>query len=222
MKFRTGFAVVGCIAVLLLAISLSACERNEWSKAQKANTVEAYKAFLEKYPKGKFVVEAALAIEKIEWEKAEKANTIEAYEAFLDKQPDSKQANIARERIAALEEQKLGLLEKEAIDNLAAIHAAEENYKTKQQAARKKVLYLACKPSPPNGGTGVIPDPWVDAGGFTQLGFMPEKPVIYQYAVVVDKSGKSYTGDLDEDGTKVTFTITNENPAPVKSPENEH
>jgi hypothetical protein len=40
---------------VLLAVSLSACDRNECSKAQKANTIKAYKAFLEKYPNGKFV-----------------------------------------------------------------------------------------------------------------------------------------------------------------------
>lgn len=230
MKAGSRFIAVGCVAALLMVLFLSGCEKSAWSKAQKANTAESYKAFLDKYPNGKFATEAASALETIEWADAEKANTLEAYKSFLDKRPDSKFADTAQQKIAALEaalkEQRLLALEKEAIDNLTAIYAAEESYKAKQQAAKKKVLYLACKPSPAEGGSDLTADSWVDAGGFSQLGFKPEVPVLYQYAVVVDKAGKSYkataTGDLDEDGTKAVFTITSDNPVPVKSPEDEH
>lgn len=218
--------VLGILVVLLVVLSFSACENREWGKAQKTSTVEGYNAFLQKYPSGKHAAEAKSAIEKLELQKAEKANTVEALEAFLAKYPNSKSATSVTDKIAALKAEAIAAKEKEATDNLAAIQTALENYKEKQKAAKKKALYIAAKPSPASGGTDATPDEWKDEGGFTDLGFAPAGPVLYQYAVTVDRSGTKYTatatGDIDENGTKVVFKITSENPTPVISPEGEH
>jgi len=226
MKIGTRSAIAGFMLVFLVVFFISACERDEWANAQKTNTVEAYNAFLEKYPNGEFADEASASIEEIKWQDTEKANTTEAYEEFLETYPSSAKAAIASEKIAAFEEQKLMAMEKEAADNLAAIQIALENYGAKQKATKKKALYIACKPSPPEGGTDAQPDSWSDAGGFSELGFQPSESVLYRYEVAVDKSGKSYTatatGDLDEYSVPVTFTVSSDNPTPVKSIQEEH
>ena len=87
-------------------------------------------------------------------------------------------------------------------------------------------VYRECLPSPPGGGTDVVPDVWVDAGGFEDIGFRPSGRVRYQYAVTVSADGNSYeitaTGDLDENGVKAVHTATNSNPKARKQPPGEY
>ena len=87
-------------------------------------------------------------------------------------------------------------------------------------------VYMECWPSPPGGGTDNIPDVWVDAGGFGDIGFSPENRVRYQYAVTVSPDGQSCeitaTGDLDQNGVKVVYTVTSSNPRQKKEPANEY
>ena len=87
-------------------------------------------------------------------------------------------------------------------------------------------MYMECWPSPPGGGTDDIPDVWVDAGGFGDIGFRPEGRVRHQYAVIVSPDGKSYeitaTGDLDKNGVKVVYTVTSSSPRQKREPANEY
>ena len=90
----------------------------------------------------------------------------------------------------------------EAVNNLIAICKAQDAYKAKNST------YHSCKESPANGGRDKIPDPWVDEGtpgtdAFADIGFAPDKPVRYRYAVrnATDTNFIAIaTGDLDEDG----------------------
>jgi len=212
--------IIGCVVMLLAILSLSACEKRDWGKAQQTNSIEGYKAYMAKYPKGKFAADATKAIEGLEWKKAGTDNTADAFQAFIDKYPNSPNVAEAQAKIAELKQAALVEMEKEAADNLVAIAAAEETYK----AANKK--YLAAMASPAEGGTDGNADAWADAGGFTDLGFTPSGDVLYKYEVTVGRNGTSFrataSGDLDENGIGVVFTITNDNPTPTKSPENEH
>ena len=87
-------------------------------------------------------------------------------------------------------------------------------------------VYMECRPSPPDGGTDAIPDAWVDAGGFEDIGFRPSGSVRYQYEVTVSADGNSCEivakGDLDKNGVKATYTITGSNPRQKKEPANEY
>ena len=87
-------------------------------------------------------------------------------------------------------------------------------------------VYKDCWPSPPDGGTDYFPDAWVDAGGFGDIGFRAENRVRYQYAVIVSPDGESCeitaTGDLDQNGVKVVYTVTSSNPRQRKEPANEY
>ena len=90
----------------------------------------------------------------------------------------------------------------EAVDNLIAICKAQEAYKAKNR------VYHLCEESPANSGTDKIPDPWVDEGtpgidAFADIGFAPDKPVRYRYAVRSATETNFIAmaiGDLDEDG----------------------
>ena len=89
-----------------------------------------------------------------------------------------------------------------------------------------KGVYRECYPSPPGGGTDDVPDAWVDAGGFEDIGFRPGGSVRHQYAVTVSDDGRSFritaTGDLDKNGIKAIYTVTSSNPRPTKEPANEY
>ena len=215
MKLPVVFA---CVVMLLAVLALSGCEKSDWGKAQQTNSIEGYKSYLAKYPKGKFVNEANIAIEKMTWEKAQSASSLDAVQAFIDGNPNSKFLGEAQELLSQLKIQQIMSWENEAKENLVLIKDALEANK----AATPKGKYISCKSSPENGGTDAIADPWVDAGGFTDIGFTPSADVRYKYEVVADKAGKTYkamaTGDLNENGIPVVFTITNANPEPTKSP----
>ena len=90
----------------------------------------------------------------------------------------------------------------------------------------KNGVYLECLPSPPDGGTDAIPDVWVDAGGFEEIRFRPGGTVSHQYAVTVSEDGQSCKmtaiSDLDKNGIKAVYTITDSNPEPTKVPEDEY
>lgn len=90
----------------------------------------------------------------------------------------------------------------------------------------KNGVYLKCLPSPPDGGTDAIPDVWVDAGGFEEILFRAGGTVSHQYSVTVSEDGQSCTitavSDLDKNGVKAVYTITNSNFETVKTPEDEY
>ncbi len=209
--------VFACVVMLVAVLALSGCEKRDWGKAQQTNSVEAYKSYLAKYPKGKFVKEANDAVEKLTWDKAKAANTLDAVQAFIDGNPNSKFLAEAQELLNQLKAEQMAQWENEAKENLALISAALETYKGTSGK------YISCKASPAEGGTGATPVAWMDAGGFTDIGFTPSADVRYKYEVAAAKNGKSYkamaTGDLDGDGVPVTFTISNDKPEPVRSPE---
>jgi len=107
----------------------------------------------------------------------------------------------------------------EATKALEAIRTLEEVYRAEHDT------YIACQPSPPNGGTDAQPDEWQDAGtGFTKLGFVSAGPVRYQYAVS-GVTTKTYIatamGDIDEDGEIVVYTITESQPQAQATPHGE-
>ncbi len=108
----------------------------------------------------------------------------------------------------------------EATTNLAVIRTCQKAYKAANG------MYLECAPSPPGGGTDASPDAWSDAGGFGDINFAPSGIVRFQYAVEVNDGGKSFTatatGDLDENGVNVTYTVSNAQSAAIKSPADEY
>jgi uncharacterized protein (TIGR02145 family) len=74
-------------------------EENDWKTTETANSVEAYKQFLTKYPKSSHAI---VATEMIDWKGVVKVNTIEGYDAFLHRFPNGACQQKAIDRIAQL------------------------------------------------------------------------------------------------------------------------
>ena len=100
----------------------------------------------------------------------------------------------------------------EATNNLGAIRAAEETYRAENDE------YWPCAASPAAGGNDATPDPWVDAGGFTDIGFVPDGDVRYQYEVL-NVTATTYVAearsDLDANGTQAVYQVTENQPKAV-------
>jgi prepilin-type N-terminal cleavage/methylation domain-containing protein len=117
--------------------------------------------------------------------------------------------------------------ESEMSMNLATIRICQECYKSEND------IFLSCDPSPdimPNGS----PVQWVPVGpAWDEIGFEPDRTVRYQYEVVTGAASSSggtarttfdatATGDIDQDGLTVKWTITEKEPKPFADPKGEH
>ncbi|NNU78814.1 hypothetical protein HMH01_00050 [Halovulum dunhuangense] len=85
-------------------------DRDAWATAQGTDSVEAYRRYLDRYPRGIFarraeeriaVLEAERA-DRQDWARAQDADTIAGYRRYLDAHPDGLFVERARERIVAL------------------------------------------------------------------------------------------------------------------------
>ncbi len=97
----------------------------------------------------------------------------------------------------------------EANLNLAAIRTCLESYRAENDTY---LTPTACGPNPAGWAAGdgaCEPTPWDAGDGFETIGFEPDGPVRYQYAVTA--TGTTFvitaTGDLDEDSQTVVFTV---------------
>ena len=77
MLVSSRIALVITFVFALLIAPLSASEKRDWNKASRENTTEAYRKFLDKYPKSPFAAEANNRIERLEAEAAP-CSTIES------------------------------------------------------------------------------------------------------------------------------------------------
>jgi tetratricopeptide (TPR) repeat protein len=85
--------------VLLL---LTACRDGAYSSANKSNTIEAWRAYIQKHPNDDNRDSANEALALLEFEQAQKVHTVVAYKRFLDEFPDSGKAAPARALLEAL------------------------------------------------------------------------------------------------------------------------
>lgn len=89
--------------------STSACGpsmSSSWEEAEKKNTIEAYRDFLDKNPVGSYPIQARQRIAKLSYEAAEKENTILAYKMYLAEYPVGSLSLQAEERLKQLLEKK--------------------------------------------------------------------------------------------------------------------
>ena len=117
--------------------------------------------------------------------------------------------------------------ESEMSMNLATIRICQECYKSEND------IFLSCDPSPaivPNGSAVQ----WVPVGpAWDEIGFEPDRTVRYQYEVVTGAASSSggtdgtafdatATGDIDQDGDTVKWSITEKESRPFANPKGEH
>lgn len=292
MKSRSGQYIIIWYVIMLLVISLlSACEKRDFEEAKGVDTVEAYQAFLEKYPKGDLATEARQkALDIIEREAITNLIAIrdceEAYKAkaraelkrrshesivklipsslaydgseisihceglayaiWLSYQ-DGEWQLVDSDEITKVKSGKIMIMGKVRAGNTlpegVAVGSGSLTFgyggvptagpegvnvlmEKALQIEAEPSLYVECQSSPPTGGADDKPDEWTDAGGFQDIGFEPNTPVRYQYAVAVGSSGDTFEataiGDMDGNGVMVTYTITDGSPDPVKHPGDEY
>ncbi len=102
---KFGMPVLGLVACVIVFVFVPGCkfEERDWTRAQAANTVEAYAAFLDKHTQGHFADLARKEIEQREWKLAASSDTIDAYQAFIAKHPSGEHVDAARQAIDGLE-----------------------------------------------------------------------------------------------------------------------
>ncbi|MEK6761730.1 MAG: hypothetical protein AABY96_03345 [Nitrospirota bacterium] len=85
--------VATCIVSLSLSFTLASCAflpaERHYREAQKKDTVEGYRAFLQEYPDKYFLSKDIRGrLEQLEYENAQKAGTVDAYRAFARSYPE--------------------------------------------------------------------------------------------------------------------------------------
>ena len=95
--------------VFLFALFVSGCVTMEsrWEETKSVNTIQAYRKFLNHYPRNTHAREAWDRISELHWQEAIQTNTISAYREFL-RDPETNlylYADEAKKQIARIEEQ---------------------------------------------------------------------------------------------------------------------
>lgn len=92
--------------VLLTMITLlcAACDPavKKWQEAKDANTIPAYRSFLEEHSESKYGAQALEAIDDLAYREAVSANTEDSLEAYIGNFPGSANVNSAREQLKRL------------------------------------------------------------------------------------------------------------------------
>lgn len=89
------------LIVLICLFLILSCgkEKELFEKTEKTNTIEAYEAFLQKYPKSKYKPKIDSILVELAYEQAILINTIEAFDNYQKKYPASKYSEDINARI---------------------------------------------------------------------------------------------------------------------------
>ncbi|MBM4238917.1 MAG: hypothetical protein FJ154_05210 [Gammaproteobacteria bacterium] len=92
------------LVALLLTLVLAGCgELQDWRSTQRADTLDAYEAFVEQYPQSQYVPVAqrrlADLVEQRDWLIATESDTAEGYRAFINNHPKGRWTREARVRL---------------------------------------------------------------------------------------------------------------------------
>ncbi len=143
---------LGLLACMLVPILVAGCdlEQKDWTKAQAANTIEAYAAFVDKHPQGQLADLARKEIEQREWKLEESSGTIDALKAFIGKYPGSEYVGTARKAIDVIERRAkldaiLGKHDAEALKSFVA-DGGNEGVLDRFKSAEGATLTLASQP----------------------------------------------------------------------------
>ncbi|MFX0136392.1 MAG: hypothetical protein ACFFDN_22310 [Candidatus Hodarchaeota archaeon] len=91
------------ISLVIIFIAGCASQKSMYNKAYKANTVEAFEEFIQKYPEGVYAEQAKKLIQEIEFNKAKEINSIEAYNNYLKKYTEGEFSKEAKKEIEGIE-----------------------------------------------------------------------------------------------------------------------
>ncbi len=89
-------------AIFTIMVLACAMEKSDFSKAERANSIEAFQAFIEKYPQGKLLPDAMKKIHQLAYESAKAKDSIQVYLDFQQKYPETEFTSTVNERIQEL------------------------------------------------------------------------------------------------------------------------
>jgi outer membrane protein assembly factor BamD (BamD/ComL family) len=98
-----------------------------WEKTQEINTIDAYKAFLQKHKGSVFDHQAKTRLAELDWKKAQESDKIEDYQVFLQKYPTSEHRQLINVRIKALIEIREAERRKQAAQELDEWEATKQS-----------------------------------------------------------------------------------------------
>lgn len=109
-----------------------------WEEAREADSIEAYRQFVEAYPDSPQASDAEQRIVELRreqaWEAARMEDTVEAYQAFLGEHSEGELADQARSRLSVLERQNAWQALEDS-DDLEALQAFADEYRDGPEAA---------------------------------------------------------------------------------------
>ncbi|HEX3913788.1 MAG TPA: hypothetical protein VHW71_09800 [Steroidobacteraceae bacterium] len=104
MNTRLSIPAIVCVAAALAACSTA---KSDWNKARAANTVAAYRTFLQQHPGAKNAEDAQGRILALKddnaWSRAQAADTVNAYQGYLTAESGGVHVGEAKYHITALQ-----------------------------------------------------------------------------------------------------------------------
>jgi type IV pilus biogenesis protein CpaD/CtpE len=102
---KTTKTVQSMFVIVVVAFCLSGCAstQSQYDAARKADTIPAYKQFLQKNPTGELAVAARGRIDELVFRSATKTNTIAGYEYFIRHSSNQQLIDEAKKRISEIQ-----------------------------------------------------------------------------------------------------------------------
>jgi len=94
--FRPIEKVGGMLLILLLVLLFTGCEKLDWSRTVRKNTIPGYEYFMRKHPHSPLLMDASEMLKKLHFAEAKKINVIPAFELFLKRYSRDELADSAR------------------------------------------------------------------------------------------------------------------------------
>jgi len=110
--------------LIVAGLSFFSCrltEEQEYKKAEKENTIQAFEEFLKKYPKGEYSRSARGHLALLYFQRAAKEDTISAYEDYIARFPDSRLRPEAVRKLMKMLEPEINKLTPEQMKKLRAV-----------------------------------------------------------------------------------------------------
>ncbi len=85
------------------AVLIAGCHSLAWGRARSANSINAYEAFLKRYPESHHRTVARERLEQVSWEEARSNEAVWRYQHFLQEFPASEHAQEAKIRLRQVE-----------------------------------------------------------------------------------------------------------------------
>jgi len=102
-----GSRLLQAVVTICCAVLLAGCHNLAWQRARSADSINAYEAFLKRYPESPHRTDARERLEQTSWAEARSDESVLRYERFLKAFPASEHAQEARMRLRQAEFQSV-------------------------------------------------------------------------------------------------------------------